>query len=237
MATITNLIKKAVQSLQHLFFPRCCIVCGTALREGEEMLCLRCNMDMPRTNYHLQKDNPVEKLFWGKIPLERATGYFFYQKGSRFGHVLHKLKYSGRCDIGEAMGRFMAAELQTGSFFDGIDVIIPIPLHPKKQHRRGYNQSEWLARGISRISGLPMEADAVIRIKDTETQTHKSAYERWTNVNGIFRVKQPERFTGKHILLVDDVLTTGATTTACADAFGGIEGISISILSLAVAAQ
>lgn len=230
-----NSLKTWLLSFVHLFFPRQCVVCGALLQEGEEGICLKCNIDMPRTNYHLQIDNPVERMFWGKMPLERATSFFFYHKGSDFRHILHLLKYGGRKDLGNLMGRFMAAELLPTGFFEGINLIVPIPLHPLKQRERGYNQSTCIAQGISSVTGIPVNSNSVIRNKHTETQTRKSVYERWENVDGIFLLRNPDFFNGKHILIVDDVLTTGATTTACADAFKGIEGIRISVLTLAVA--
>lgn len=196
---------------------------------------MKCNMDMPRTNYHLRKDNPVEHLFWGKIPIERATSYFFYQKGGSFRQILHQLKYGGRKDLGEVMGRFMAAELAPAGFFKDVDGIVPVPLHPHKRKLRGYNQSECIAHGISVVTGIPMDTSSVVRKKHTDTQTRKSTYERWENVDGIFHLCHPGHLVGKHILIVDDVLTTGSTTTACADAFKGVENIRISILTLAVA--
>ena len=135
-------------------------------------------MNMPRTNYHLREDNSVERMFWGKIPLERGTSFFYYHKGSDFRHILHQLKYGGRKDLGEIMGRFMAAELAATGFFRGIDVIIPVPLHPRKQKLRGYNQSECIARGVSAVTGIPIDVSSVLRRRHTETQTRKSAYER-----------------------------------------------------------
>ena len=228
-------VKTWFLSFVHLFFPRLCAVCGASLQEGEEGICIKCNIGMPRTNYHLRKDNPVERLFWGKMPLERATAYFFYHKGSDFRNILYLLKYGGRKDLGEVMGRFMAAELLPAGFFRDIDRIVPVPLHPRKQKLRGYNQSECIVRGISAVTGIPADTSSVVRVKHTDTQTRKSVYERWENVDGIFEVRHPELFKGKHILIVDDVLTTGSTTTACADVFKGVEGIRISILTLAVA--
>lgn len=230
-----NAFKTWFSSFLHLFFSRRCAVCGTPLQEGEEALCLQCNMNLPRTGYHLRADNPVERMFWGKFPLERATSYFFYRKGSDFRQIVHRLKYGGCKDLGETMGRFMAAELAASGFFRGIDVVVPVPLHPRKQRMRGYNQSEYIAKGIAAVAGIPLDASAVVREKHTETQTRKSAYERWENVEGVFRLCRPERFAGKHILLVDDVLTTGATTAACADAFREVEGVRFSVLTLAVA--
>ena len=125
-------------SFWSLLFPRCCVVCGAPLSKEEECLCIRCNMNLPRTGFHLRKDNPVECLFWGRIPvLERASSFLFYRKGSDFRRILHLLKYSGYKELGEVMGRYMAAELISCGFFDHVDVIVPVPLHKKKQKMRG----------------------------------------------------------------------------------------------------
>lgn len=223
-------------SFWSLLFPRCCVVCGSPLSRGEECLCTCCNINLPRTGFHLRKDNPVECLFWGRIPgLKRASSFLFYRKGSDFRRILHLLKYGGYKELGEMMGRYMSAELSSGEFFDGVDMIIPVPLHRKKQKLRGYNQSEWIARGIASVTGIPLCAECMIREKNTETQTRKSTFERWENVEGIFRLCDTVHFEGKHVLLVDDVLTTGATTVACASAFARVSGIRISVLTLAVA--
>ena len=223
-------------SFWSLLFPRCCVVCGSPLSRGEECLCTCCNINLPRTGFHLRKDNPVECLFRGRIPgLKRASSFLFYRKGSDFRRILHMLKYGGYKELGEVMGRYMSAELSSGEFFDGVDMIIPVPLHRKKQKLRGYNQSEWIARGIASVTGIPLCAECMIREKNTETQTRKSTFERWENVEGIFRLCDTVHFEGKHVLLVDDVLTTGATTVACASAFAGVSGIRISVLTLAVA--
>ena len=231
----TFLIKDWLGSFLSLLFPRCCVVCGGPLARGEECLCTMCNINLPRTDYHLRKDNPVEKMFWGKIPLERATSFFFYRKGSDFRHILHHLKYGGQKDIGAIMGRYMAAELLESGFFEGVDVILPVPLHKKKQQIRGYNQSEWIARGIAAVTGISIDTESVVRQKNTDTQTRKSSFERWENVEGIFQLYHAESLAGKHILIVDDVLTTGATTVECASCLAEIEGIRISILTLAMA--
>ncbi|WP_371291173.1 ComF family protein [Bacteroides sp.] len=225
-----------LHSFWSLLFPRCCVVCGSPLSRGEECLCTCCNINLPRTGFHLRKDNPVECLFWGRIPgLKRASSFLFYRKGSDFRRILHLLKYGGYKELGEVMGRYMAAELSSGGFFDGVDMIIPVPLHRKKQKLRGYNQSEWIARGIASVTGIPLCAECMIREKNTETQTRKSTFERWENVEGIFRLCDTVHFEGKHVLLVDDVLTTGATTVACASAFARVSRIRISVLTLAVA--
>lgn len=231
----TFLVKDWLSSFLSLLFPRCCVVCGSPLAKGEECICAMCNMNLPRTDYHLQKDNPVEQLFWGKVPLERATSFFFYRKGSDFRQILHQLKYGGRKEIGAIMGRYMASELLASGFFEGVDVIIPVPLHKRKQRIRGYNQSEWIARGVAAVTGIPINDESVVRRKNTDTQTRKSAFERWENVDGIFELNHSESLVGKHILLIDDVLTTGATTVACISSLMEIEGMRISVLTLAMA--
>ena len=147
-------MKGWLEALVRLFFPRHCVVCGDCLQQGEDVLCMRCSIDMPRTGFHLHRDNEVERMFWGKLPLERASAYFYYSKGSNYRGILHQLKYNGRHDVGEAMGRFMAAELQASGFFEGIDVLVPVPLHRRKQKARGYNQSEYIARGIAQVTGI-----------------------------------------------------------------------------------
>jgi len=141
---------------------------------------------MPRTNYHLQVGNEVEQRFWGKVEIERATSYFFYTKGSDYRHILFKLKYQGYKELGEVMGRYMAQELLTSDFLQGIDFIVPVPLHSKKKKTRGYNQSEWIALGFSHASGIPMDLNILVRIVDNKTQTRKSVFERWGKCKGCF---------------------------------------------------
>ncbi len=229
------MMKEYLTSFLSLFFPRCCMVCGRPMAKGEECLCVCCNMKLPRTNLHKYPDNAVEQLFWGKIPIERATSYLYYRKGSDFRQILYRLKYRGEKQVGEIMGRYMAAELLSSGFFRDLDVVIPVPLHEKKKRARGYNQSEWIAMGVRAITGIPIDAEAVQRIKNTETQTRKTTFQRWENVDQIFMLRHPERFEGKHILIMDDVLTTGATALACAAAFEKVRGIRISVLTLALA--
>ena len=235
--TIYNWLKTWIGSFLRLFVPPLCAVCGRVLQKGEEGICMRCNITLPRTDYHRRNNNPVEVMFFGKFPIERGSSYFYYMKGNSYRQIVLHLKYRGRRDLGQTMGRFMARELSGSGFFDGIDFILPIPLHPRKQRMRGYNQSEQIAIGISSITGIPVENNAVARIQFTQSQTRKKTIlARWENVDGLFSlVGDPRHFSGKHILLVDDVLTTGATITACADAFKGVKDIRFSVLTLAKA--
>ena len=220
-----------------LFFPRYCVVCGRRLVRDEECICITCLAGLPRTMMHGKKDNEMEKSFWGRFPVERANAFLYYAKGGDVRKLLYELKYYGNWKIGVFMGKCMATELSSSSFFEGIDAIVPIPLHPEKICKRGYNQSEMLAKGISMVTGIPMWKDMLVRSQFTETQTHKSQYERWMNVNGVFVCKRPQELGGKHILLVDDVFTTGATLIACADALTEICDLKISVLTLAMAGE
>jgi len=218
-----------------LMFPDLCVVCGNYLQKNEHHLCLSCLVDIPRTNYHLIKENPIEKRFWGKVPVFRATSYFFFQKGSPFQKMLHILKYKGNKEIGLIMGKYAAVDLLDTPDFASVDLIIPVPLHPKKYKARGYNQSEWIGKGISKILNKPLDITTLVRVKENPSQTRKSVYERFENTEGIFELSDNTVLFGKHVLLIDDVLTTGSTLEACVRALLETEGIKISIFTLAVA--
>lgn len=220
--------------LSPLLFPRRCLLCGSLLETGVEVLCLACNAGMPRTGYHLLPDNRMERKLWFRLPLRRAAAGFFYERGSGFSHLIHRMKYNGRRDVCLAMGRMVAAELSAASFFDGMDLIVPVPLHRRKQRKRGYNQSTLIARGLSQVTGLPVLPTALMRVRDTPSQTlYLTPYQRWQNMAGSFRALHPDACAGRHILLVDDVFTTGATIVACADALAGVRGVTFSVLTLA----
>lgn len=220
-----------------LFFPRVCIVCSGSLIQAEECICVRCNIQLPRTQYHVQKENPIERRLYGLMPVEQATAFFYYQKESRFRHIIHELKYKGGKHIGEIMGRQMASEIVSSGFFNEVDMMMPIPLHKKKLKSRGYNQSEWLAQGIAQVTGIPLITCALRRTVKTETQTTKKRYERWENMQDVFELHQPEKYAGMHILLVDDVLTTGATIVGCTKAFAEVKNVRFSVITLGVAVQ
>lgn len=232
---MSNFLLNSLRSLLRLLFPQRCPVCGGALAEGEELMCRECDDALPRTHFHRWQGNTAEMMFWGKFEIGQVACYYYYRKKSPYARLVHLLKYEGRKDMGITLGRRMADEMADSGFFTGIDLIVPVPLHEAKRRQRGYNQSEQLAKGIHHATGIPIDTAAVVRSKYTETQTRKSRNERWENVDGIFRVEHPERYAGKHLLLIDDVLTTGATTTACADAFSAVPGVKFSVLTLALA--
>jgi len=219
----------------NLLYPDLCVVCSENLLKNEQHICLSCLSSIPKTNYHLHPDNPIEKRFWGKVPIYRATAFFFFQKGSAFQKLLHALKYKGNKEIGEKIGKYAAVDLLESVDFSSVDVIIPVPLHPGKYKKRGYNQSEWIGKGLSEILGKPQDTTTLKRIKENTTQTKKSVFERFENTEGIFECSNTETLTGMHVLLVDDVLTTGSTLEACINALLKTEGIKVSVFTIAVA--
>ncbi|MCL2097167.1 MAG: ComF family protein [Bacteroidales bacterium] len=226
-------MKRIIQQFIALLYPRLCEACGASLHRHEEVLCLHCLYHLPRTDYWKEAGNSIEQLFWGKIRLEHVCALFFFNKGSRYRHLLHKLKYKGKKYIGIELGRRLGLELKSAALYQTVDTVIPVPLHPKKQRRRGYNQSEQIAIGIAEATGWNLDTQSVCRHEFTATQTRKSRLDRWRNVAEVFAVKRPSALQGKHVLLVDDVITTGATIEACAQHLINIEGCRVSVAALA----
>lgn len=222
---------KWISDLIDLILPRYCTVCGGILSPGEQDICLNCLYQLPRVESTRMQE--IEKLFWGIIPVERAASYIYYRKGSPYNNLLHKIKYKNRPEIATRLAIAAARELQESGFFEGIDAIVPLPLSKKKERKRGYNQCDYIAEGLSRVSGIPVRKGYVERTKANETQTHKSKEERWSNVEGIFSVTKPWVLEGLHILLVDDVLTTGATIASCANSITALPDTRVSLFTLA----
>ena len=228
-------LTRHVDDLLELFFPELCVTCGERLLSHEKYVCLNCWKDLPQTHFHLEAENKVAQLFWGRVQIENATSFFTYRKGSRYQQLIHFIKYKGLKELGYETGRRFGFELNESAEFRSVDWIIPVPLHPKKLKRRGYNQSEWIARGIADAMQKPVSTDNLIRKIFTSTQTRKNRFERWQNVEGIFDIAQPEDFENKHILLIDDVVTTGSTLEACAFQLLKIKNTKVSIATLAFA--
>ncbi len=219
--------------LLDLISPRLCVVCGQRLAVSEETLCSKCNLHLPRTGFASNPyENLMAKTFWGQIPLERAAALFYYEPHAETANIIYELKYKNHPEAGLTMGRMTARELQRSGFFEGIDAIVPVPLARKREHQRGYNQSLEIARGVSQITGLPILNKVVRRTAFEGSQTQKSRQERNENVEKVFELADGDSISGKHLLVVDDVVTTGATIIACGKQLTKAGGVRLSVLSL-----
>ena len=213
--------------------PRLWVVCGQRLAPTERSLCGVCLFHLPRTGFYLKPlDNPMAQLFWKLSPVQKAAALFYYQPHSETAQLVYRLKYNNRPDIGEDMGRVIANELQQSDFFSNIDVLLPVPLSSKRLRQRGYNQSEMLAIGVSDITHLPIVTKALRRKEFHQSQTKLNRWQRQENVADTFQLVDDSHLKGRHVLLIDDVCTTGATLIACANALKDVEGIRISSLTL-----
>jgi ComF family protein len=218
-----------------LFYPRVCAVCGAGLVEGEEVFCISCLYKIPLTRFWNDKENIVAQIFWGRVNIENACAYFYFAKGSKYRPLLHKLKYKGEREIGSQLGLQFGQELKKSDLYKDIDFVVPVPLHPKKLRIRGYNQAEAIAEGIAQGLVTKLSTTHLVRTEFTETQTRKSRAERVKNVAEAFAVANSEEIEGNHLLLVDDVVTTGATLEACAAKLLETKGCRVSIAALAYA--
>ncbi|MCC6691671.1 MAG: ComF family protein [Bacteroidia bacterium] len=220
-----------------LFFPVLCAACDAGLVKGEEHICTQCLYKLPKTNFHSQYENPMDRLLWGRVNVDKAAAYYMFSKEGKVQKLIHKLKYKGQKEIGLTIGKHFAHELNETCWLREFDAIIPVPLHKSKLRKRGYNQSEYFATGISAVSKIPVITECVTRILPTTTQTRKSRYLRWKNVNDVFKIKNPHMVEGKNILLVDDVVTTGSTLEACAEKILELKNTKISVATIAYSAH
>lgn len=226
--------KDIVEGLAHLFFPHTCRGCHFTLAERADFLCFRCRFNLPFTGFEGQFDNPVEKIFLGRVRIESATSLLFFNAGSLTQELIHQIKYRDEPDLAVALGRLMGEKLGFSGRFSEIDAIIPLPLFKSRERKRGYNQAERLAKGISESLNKPVWKDLIARRRATSTQTKKNRMDRWSNVEGMFEIQSSRSVKGMKLLLVDDVLTTGATLEACAEPLK-VAGASIYISTLAFA--
>ena len=217
-----------------MMYPSLCAACGRPLFKGEDCICTPCRFNLPRTGFHLLQENPIEKHFWGKANIKNATAYYYFSKGERVQRLIHQLKYKGRKDVGLFIGTLMGNDLQK-SAFNEVDLVIPVPLHVSRQKKRGYNQSDCIAEGIAGGLKKDYSFSVLERHQATSTQTRKHRFERYMNVNNIFRVNDSKSVKGKKILLVDDVITTGSTLISCAQSLLEISGTSVYVATLACA--
>ena len=218
-----------------LLFPELCAACRASLVANEELICTDCLYNLPLTNFHLQPDNIVARQFWGKIDLEGAYALYYFNKGGKIQNLMHQFKYKGIRRIGNLLGRIAGDQLIKNDVFNTVDLIVPVPLHKKRIRQRGYNQSACFAEGLAQKLNAGVEDNNLIREVATETQTHKSRFARFENMQEVFVVRNPERLIGKHILLVDDIVTTGSTLEGCGIQLLKIEGVKLSIATIAYA--
>ncbi len=226
-------LKSSINDFAHLFFPHNCLGCESDAIEKEQLLCSNCLAHLPYTGFEEKPGNRVEKVFYGRVPIKNAASIFYFTKHSLLQHILNELKYRGNKHAGIMLGRLAGYKLAATTRFDEVDFIVPLPLNEKKERKRGYNQAQLIAEGIIEIWKKPVKSNLVIRTVFTETQTHKDRENRWVNMEGVFKINDEGALTNKHVLLVDDIITTGATLEACGSEILKVPGATLSILSVA----
>jgi len=227
------LLKNIAHSLEHVFFPHICAGCGTDILDASQLICLHCMERLPQTRFHMHANNPVEKIFWGRLPLASVSSHYYFSKDSLLQHLMHEFKYNGKKELGEFFGRQMGNSFLQSNRFRFIDALVPLPLFRRKERIRGYNQATVLCDGIATAMNLPVLKKVIRRNEHTETQTHKGRIERWKNMEGKFSIIDEKAIENRHILLVDDVITTGATLEACGIELLKAAGVQLSIATLA----
>ena len=228
-------IKHYTEDLINLLFPELCNGCGKSLYRGEKNICTKCLYDLPYTDFHQYTDNPVAKQLWGRLPFNAAMAMLYFKKGNKVQNLIHSLKYANKTDVGKTLGKLLANKLTKSDLYADIDMVVPVPLHRKKLKLRGYNQSEYIAKGLAEELDIAVSTANLWRNKSTDSQTKKARYIRYENMKDVFSVKNKEDLQGKHILLVDDVMTTGATLEACGNVLlqHGIKKLSIAAVAFA----
>jgi len=220
-----------------LIYPRHCEACSDNLFKHEDFICNYCRLNLPKNNYHLDKDNGLVRMLSGRVPLVYGLSLYLFEKSGKVQKLLHAIKYQQQKELAEFLGQIYADDLKTAGCLNDVDVIIPIPLHKNKLKLRGFNQSEWYARGLSQHLNKDLDLVSLVRTKETSTQTKKKKFERWENVEGMFNLIKTDTLVNKHVLLVDDVITTGATIEAAWQALKEISGVKVSMASIAFAAK
>lgn len=226
-----------LNDIARLLYPHSCLGCGQELYDKRHYLCIKCLKRLPLTGFEKSPDNYTARLFTGRLLLQKAISWLFFGKDGLTQKLVHQFKYKGNIAVGEYLGFVMATHLAQSGWLDGIEVVVPLPLNSRKLNMRGYNQSTVLCNGIKAATGLPVEEVAVMRTIFTATQTKKSRLQRWANVEHVFDLLQADHLHNKHALLVDDVITTGATMDACGQVLLQVPGLKLSVLSLAVAGR
>ena len=232
-----SLLKNILSDTLQLFYPHICNGCSSDILPDKNLLCLKCIHDLPYTGFARYPNNPVEKYFWGRLPLTAAHSEFYFEKDGLIQHLIHQLKYKGNTAIGTYLGELMGRSLLNSDRFNTADALIPLPLYAEKERQRGYNQAAVICQGISSAMNIPVLVGNVVRRRSTETQTRKHRAERWQNVMESFGIQNMRSLAGKHLLLVDDVLTTGATLEACGQVILQAKDVTLSIAALAHASK
>ncbi len=217
-----------------LIYPQTCCACRCVLFGGEKHLCGFCRVAMPRTGFCMQADNPLVRRFWGRLQLETGTALYYFQKGGLVQQAIHQFKYRGNLKLGEYLGGLLGLSLKKSPHYKDLHMMIPVPLHPAKARARGFNQSEIICRGLTDVLQIPSRSDLLVRMEETATQTKKDRFHRWENVSQGFRVTDEAALANQHVLLVDDVVTTGATLEACANSLLQVPGVKVWIATLAI---
>jgi len=228
-----NKIQQYTSGLLHLFFPHLCAGCGSDIVTTEQQLCLRCIMALPQTNFFNIPGNPVEAAFYGRVAIKNAAAGYYFTKQSLVQHIVFQLKYKGNTLLGFYMGQLLGQHLLKSSYYNQVDVMVPLPLNPAREKKRGYNQATLLCNGIASVWKKPVLDKTVIRKVYTETQTKMGRINRWQNMEGVFKVTDAPALMGKHVLLVDDVVTTGASLEACGAEILKIPGTTVSLATFA----
>jgi ComF family protein len=222
----------AISSFFDLFFPDLCKSCNNPLNDGEKIICSNCRHNLPQTNYHLYKNNEIEKIFYGRTKIKFASSFLFFYKSGITQNLIHKLKYQGCQEIGTLIGNWYGKKLLKDIDIN-IDYVIAVPLHIKKEKKRGYNQVDTFGLALAKTLNADYSKNNLVRIYQSETQTKKSRFARWKNVKEIFNLNNPDQFKNKNILLIDDVVTTGATLDACCKELIKSDNININIVTMA----
>lgn len=226
-------MQKIASSFLQLWFPHCCLGCSSDYIQKGQLLCGRCIHQLPATGFFDLKANPVERIFYGRLRVENAAAGYYFTKNALIQHLLVQLKYRGNKDVGLFLGRMIGRAMHNSTQYKDIDFLVPLPLNPKKEFKRGYNQAELICRGIQEITGIPILKTGIQRRQFTESQTSRNRINRWQNMETAFEVNEREKLVNKHVLLVDDVITTGATIEACGSYILEIPGTRLSIAAAA----
>ncbi|MBO5831246.1 MAG: ComF family protein [Alistipes sp.] len=238
MSIVGNIFREIISTLSSLIYDDGCMICGKSIDDERHHLCLKCRFEMPTTRFCFRSDNPVKEHFYYMSSVVEASSYIFFRSNDAWRHAIHRLKYNGEWRIGLTLGEMYGTDLKASELYDDVDLIVPVPLHPFKFLKRRYNQSEYIAEGISKTLGVEVDRRVLYRSRNNPSQTRQHVAERWTNVDNLFAVRHPERLHGKHILLVDDVLTTGATIISCIRAINSVAPTcKVSIATIAVAGK